>query len=107
MKNPIYLILGSLLLTGMNLSAATLYVSTNSPNPQPPYASWSTAATNIQAAVSLAEAGDSIVVTDGVYYNAVYYGSVTVSNAVTLESVNGANSTVINGGNPCVSMTNG
>ena len=107
MKNPIHLTLGGLLVAGINLSAATHYVSTTSPNPQPPYASWSTAATNIQAAVSAAEAGDSIVVTDGVYYNAVYYGSVTVSNAVTLESVNGANSTVINGGNPCISMANG
>ncbi|HTV39793.1 MAG TPA: right-handed parallel beta-helix repeat-containing protein [Candidatus Sulfotelmatobacter sp.] len=107
MKNPIYLTLGSLLLAGINLSAATLYVSTNSPDPQPPYASWSTAATNIQAAVSSAEAGDFIVVTDGVYYNAVYYGSLNVSNAVTLVSVNGANSTVINGGNPCISLADG
>ena len=107
MKNPIYLTLGSLLMAGINLSAATHYVSTNSPNPQPPYASWSTAATNIQAAVNSAEVGDSIVVTDGVYYNAVYYGSLTVSNAVTLESVNGANSTVISGGNPCISLTGG
>ena len=107
MKNPIHLILGGLLLAGMNLFAATHYVSSTSLNPQPPYGSWSTAATNIQAAVSAAEAGDSIVVTDGVYYNAVYYGSVNVSNAVTLESVNGANSTVINGGNPSISLANG
>ena len=102
MKNPIYLTLGSLLLAGINLSAATLYVSTNSPNPQPPYASWSTAATNIQAAVSSAEAGDFIVVTDG-----VYSGGVTVSSPVTLLSVNGANSTVINGGAPCISLGSG
>ncbi|HTV39792.1 MAG TPA: right-handed parallel beta-helix repeat-containing protein [Candidatus Sulfotelmatobacter sp.] len=102
MKNPIYLILGSLLLAGVNLSAATLYVSTNSPDPQPPYATWSTAATNIQDAVSSAEAGDFIVVTDG-----VYAGGVTVSNPVTLSSVNGANSTVITGGGPCISLTNG
>ena len=108
MKNPIHLTLGSLLVAGTNLAAATLYVSTNSPNPQPPYASWSTAATNIQAAVSLAELGDSIVVTDG-----VYSGGVTVTNPVTLESVNGASFTVINGSTvsngegPCISLTNG
>ncbi len=109
MKNPIHLTLGILLLAGMNLSAAdVLYVSTNCPNPQPPYASWSTAATNIQAAVSSAEAGDFIVVTDG-----VYSGGVTVSNPVTLLSVNGASSTVIDGGGPrlptppCISLTNG
>ena len=108
MKNPIHLTLGSLLLAGINLSAATIYVSINSPNPQPPYASWSTAATNIQAAVSLAELGDSVVVTDG-----VYFGNVTVTSPVMLESVNGANFTVINGPTanngegPCISLTNG
>ncbi|HEY1789943.1 MAG TPA: choice-of-anchor Q domain-containing protein [Verrucomicrobiae bacterium] len=101
MKIPIHLTLGSLLLAGMNLSAATLYVSPASPNPQSPYPSWTTAATNIQDAVSSAEAGDFIVVTDG-----VYSGGVTVSNPVTLLSVNGANSTVINGGGPCISLTN-
>ena len=102
MKNPFYLTLGSLLLAGVNLSAATLYVSSASPNPQSPYASWTTAATNIQAAVSSAEAGDFIVVTDG-----VYSGGVTVSSPVTLLSVNGANSTVIKGGAPCISLTSG
>ncbi len=102
MKNLIYLTIGSLLLAGMNLSATTLYVSSASPNPQPPYASWSTAATNIQAAVISAEAGDFIVVTDG-----VYSGGVNVTNPVTLLSVNGANSTVINGGVPCISVNDG
>jgi hypothetical protein len=108
MKNSIHLTLGALLLAGMNLSAATLYVSTNSPNPEPPYASWTTAATNIQAAVSSAEAGDFIVVTDG-----VYSGGITVNNPVNLLSVNGANSTVIAGPGPngaffpCITLTNG
>jgi parallel beta-helix repeat protein len=44
------------------------------------------------------------VVTDG-----VYFGGVTVSNPVTLLSINGANSTVINAGGrgPSISLTNG
>jgi hypothetical protein len=102
MKNPILLTLGSLLLASINLSAATLYVSPISVNPRSPYASWTTAAATIQAAVSSAVAGDFIVVTDG-----VYAGEITVSNPVTMLSVNGANVTVIKGGEPpCISLTN-
>jgi nitrous oxidase accessory protein NosD len=63
-----------------------------------------TAATNIQLAVLTAAAGDVIVVTNG-----LYAGGVTVTNPLTLLSVNGPQSTVINGGgsNRCVSLTNG
>ena len=73
-------------------------------NPTPPYTNWMTAATNIQLAVLTAAAGDVIVVTNG-----LYAGGVTVTNPLTLLSVNGPQSTVINGGgsNRCVSLTNG
>ncbi len=85
-----------------NLSAATLYVSEANLNPKPPYATWSTAATNIQDAVEAAAAGDTVLVTNG-----VYAGGVVLSNPLTLVSVNGPQVTVIDGGgtNQCVSMT--
>jgi nitrous oxidase accessory protein NosD len=93
-----------LLLAVSDFSAATHYVSRESMNSTPPYTDWMTAATNIQLAVLTAAAGDVIVVTNG-----LYAGGVTVTNPLTLLSVNGPQSTVINGGgsNRCVSLTNG
>ena len=85
-------------------SAATLYVSLDSPSPSPPYASWATAATNIQDAVDAAAAGDAIVVTNGVYATGgravgtnVLLNRVGVDKPVTLRSVNGPEVTLIRG----------
>ena len=49
------------------LLAATLYVWQDSPSPTAPYAGWATAATNIQDAIDVAIAGDTVLVTNGVY----------------------------------------
>jgi hypothetical protein len=75
-------------------SAATLYVSLNSTNPVSPYASWSTAATNIQDAVNASTNGDLVLVTNGVYGPGAH---VYVPDAITVQSVNGPTVTAIQG----------
>ncbi len=104
MKTPIGLAVITLLPAVSSLSAATLYVSPQSTNSTPPYATWDTAATNIQQAVGVATAGDQVVVTNG-----VYPGSVVVNNPLTLLSVNGPEFTIINGGGAgrCAFLTHG
>jgi hypothetical protein len=87
------------------VAQSLLYVAANSANPRPPYASWATAATNIQDAVNAAAlAGAAVLVTNG-----VYPGGVSVTKPLTLLSVNGPQFTIINGGgwSQCVSLTNG
>jgi hypothetical protein len=81
-----------------------LCVAATSSNPQPPYASWATAATNIQQAVDAAVLGAEIVVTNG-----VYPGGVRVNTPLALRSVNGPQFTVINGDgtNRCAYLTDG
>ena len=79
------------------------YVSLNSINPVAPYSDWSIAATNIQDAVDAAAAGDTVFVTNGVYATGgrKWFDSgtnqVTVTNLITLRSVNGPAVTVIQG----------
>jgi parallel beta-helix repeat protein len=94
----------------LNSSAAVLYVDLNSTNPLPPYADWSTAATNIQDAVDAANPSDQILVTNGVYQE-VGDGAnrVTVNKAITVQSVNGPAATVIDGAGAmrCVNLANG
>src|SRR5437667_5546509 len=77
------------------------YVDVNNTNATPPYTNWATAATNIQAAVDAALAGDEILVTDG-----TYAGGVRIYKPLTVLSVNGPEFTTIHGGGPCVSLTN-
>jgi len=80
------------------------YVAATSTNPQLPYTSWATAASNIQGAVDATVPGALVLVTNG-----VYPGGVTVTNPLTLLSVNGPQFTAINGGGTvqCVSLSDG
>jgi hypothetical protein len=93
-------------------TTTTRYVNVANPTPAPPYASWATAATTIQDAVDAAVAGDTVIVTNGVYAvggrvgpyaSAALTNRVCVTNQIAIRSVNGAAVTVIQGGG----VTNG
>ncbi len=70
----------------------------------PPYASWATAATDIQSAVDVAPAGATVRVGDGLYQPSA---EILVDKNITIESVNGASSTTVDGQNVrrCFNLT--
>lgn len=93
-----------LVLMVFNAVAETRYVDLNSPSSTPPYTNWLTAATNIQDAVDAAVAGDTVLVTNGVFAeggrainNEPPSNRVFVTKPVTLLSVNGPSVTFIQG----------
>ena len=98
-----------LVFSAFKTSAAVLYVSLNSTSPASPYASWATAATNIQDAITASLAGDTVLVTNGVYavggksMDGVITNRVSLDKAITVQSVNGPFVTVIQG----AGMSNG
>ena len=86
-----------------SVSGSTFFVNLTSSNPQPPYSSWGTAATNIQNAVDLSANGDLILVTNGIYAaggrvtGGLTTNRLAITLAVTVQSVNGPAATVIQG----------
>ena len=89
------------------------YVSLDSTNPIAPFTSWATAATNIQDAVDAAFVGGTVLVTNGLYQIGAraLNGStnrVAVTKPLTVQSVNGAAVTIIDGGNAmrCLYLSN-
>ena len=102
-------------------AAVTLFVDWQSPSPAPPYASWTTAARTIQAAVDAAQDGDLILVAAGNYNSGgrpapgkALTNRVTIAKAVTVASSSGAGQTFIVGSGPvgnaairCAYLTNG
>jgi len=91
------------LVAGGSLQAATLYVSPTGGNVAP-YTSWATAAHVIQDAVDQAVAGDTVLVTNGIYNTGggitpgfSLFNRVVITNAITLQSVNGPESTTLLG----------
>ncbi|NLX25725.1 MAG: PKD domain-containing protein [Lentisphaerae bacterium] len=81
-------------LTGTNLMAKTLHVDLNSTNSIAPYDSRETAATDIQTAVNAAVSGDTVLVWDGHY---LLSSEITVSKAITVQSANGPETTIVDG----------
>ena len=75
-----------------SVSIADVYVDKNGTNPVAPYNSWSTAATTISDAVSSADAGDTIYVTNGHYR---ITSQITVDGDITVESINGPEVTIV------------
>ncbi len=59
-----------------------------------PFSSWPTAATNVQAAIDAAGAGEVILVTNGLYRSAQ---EIRLTNGVSLKSANGDNQTLLVG----------
>ncbi len=87
-------------------SSGTFYVDAASQTPLSPYSTWSTAATNIQDAITastlVGAAGDEIVVTNGVYATGGYrlggvFNRIVPRMWSTVRSVNGPRHTVIEG----------
>jgi formylglycine-generating enzyme required for sulfatase activity len=81
------------ILAGTISPAATRYVSPNGLEIAP-YASWDNASRKIQLAVTASSAGDTVLVSNGTY---VLTNSVTITNGITVRSVNGAAVTLVDG----------
>lgn len=85
-----------ILLSCKSVFSDTYYVALDNPTPSAPYTSWETAANDIQTAVNEASDGDTVLVSDGVYY---LKKEISITNAIILSSVHGASSTIIDGTN--------
>lgn len=73
--------------------ASTYYVDASRPDNSGAGTSWATAKKTIQAAINVSTANDTIIVTNGTY------GPISSTNqSITIQSVNGANQTIIDGG---------
>lgn len=70
------------------------YVNVSNTTPVAPYASWATAATNIQDAVDAAASNDTVLVTNGTCY---IVSEIVVDKDILVESVNGPGVTIVDG----------
>ncbi len=93
------------LLCCSNVLGLTNYVWQGSPSPTSPFNSWETASHSIQYALSFADEGNVVLVTNGVY---TFLTEIKVStNNLIIKSVNGAAETIISGSSAgrCIYLT--
>jgi hypothetical protein len=83
--------------------ASIFYVSPNGSDANSG-TSWAAAKQTIQSAIDAASAGDTVIVNDGTY---LLNHPITISSAIILSSVNGANASILDGQQSvrCVSIT--
>jgi hypothetical protein len=112
MKNLLLQLFG-VLFAGAALEASagnTNYVNINNTTPISPFATWATAATNIQDAINVANPLTTVLVSNGVYQTGAYaeQGSnrIIINSSITVLSVNGPSVTTIKGYQP-PGLTNG
>jgi len=95
------LLLGVMFGVIVNVSAETRYVARGGQEPVSPYTSWGTAASNIHEAVNAASAGDTVLISNGVYTLTAY---VYINKGITLRSFNNGaidrDGTIVNGNYP-------
>lgn len=84
-----------------SVTGDTHYVDATNTSPVAPYTDWACAATNIQDAVDMADSGDTVMVGPGMYHSGGRAAAdgllnrVTITNAITLRSMQGAGVTTI------------
>jgi hypothetical protein len=83
--------------------AAVRYVNAASPRPLSPYSSWETGSHTVEAAVAVAQDGETVLVTNGTYQLS---STIVITRPLTLTSVNGPDATALDGNNArrCVSL---
>jgi PKD repeat protein len=87
---------------GYTAGAAERYVALGNPGAAAPYTNWASAAATIQPALDVAQAGETVWVSNGVYATggaaaAGLMSRVSVTNPVAVRSVNGPGSAMIVG----------
>ena len=89
------LILCLIFLASQKILAGTNYVSLTGGHISP-FDTWEKAATNIQNATDAASYGNTVLITNGIYYPA---NKINMYNSIIIKSVNGAEDTIVDGDN--------